>query len=90
MHYFFKHNYRLTYVSLTLFSTSRYFFIRGVSKDSLTLNSLPLFSIPCQVGLVVSMSASHTVSREFASRPGHTKDHHKNGTNCLPAWHAIR
>ena len=22
---------------------------------------------------------------EFASRPGHTKDHHKNGTNFLPA-----
>ena len=20
----------------------------------------------------------------------HTKDHHKNGTNCLPAWHAVR
>ena len=19
-----------------------------------------------------------------------TKDHHKNGTNCLPAWHAMR
>ena len=31
------------------------------------------------------MSASRTVGREFASRPGHTKDHHKNGTNCLPA-----
>ena len=27
---------------------------------------------PCRVGLVVSMSASHTVGREFASRPGHT------------------
>ena len=26
-----------------------------------------------------------TVGRGFASRPGHTKDHHKNGTNCLPA-----
>ena len=36
------------------------------------------------------MSASHTVGREFASRPGDTKDHHKNGTNCLPAWHAMR
>ena len=41
-------------------------------------------------GLVVSVSASHTVGREFASRTGHTKDHHKNGTNCLPAWHAMR
>ena len=45
---------------------------------------------PCRVGLVVSVSASHTVGREFASRPGHTKDHLKNGTNCLPAWHAMR
>ena len=40
---------------------------------------------PCRVGSVGSMSASRTVGREFASRPGHTKDHHKNGTNCLPA-----
>ena len=31
------------------------------------------------------MSASRTVGRELASRPSHTKDHHKNGTNCLPA-----
>ena len=40
---------------------------------------------PCRVGSVGSVSASRTVSREFASRPGHIKDHHKNGTNCLPA-----
>ena len=45
---------------------------------------------PCRVGSVGSVSASDTVGREFASRPGHTKDHHKNGTNCLPAWHAMR
>ena len=45
--------------------------------------------LPCWVGLVFSVSAPHTVGREFASRPGHTKDHHKNGTNCLPAWHAM-
>ena len=42
-----------------------------------------------RVGSVGSVSASHTVGREFASRPGHTKDH-KNGTNCLLAWHAMR
>ena len=36
----------------------------------------------CRDGLVVSVSASHT---PWAS---HTKDHHKNGTNCLPAFHA--
>ena len=40
---------------------------------------------PCRFGSVGSVSASRTVGREFASRPGHTKDHHKNGTNCLPA-----
>ena len=34
--------------------------------------------------------SGHMVGREFASRPGHTKDHHKNGTNCLPARHAMR
>ena len=41
--------------------------------------------ILCRVGLVISVSTSHTVGREFVSRPGHTKDHHKNGTNCLHA-----
>ena len=40
---------------------------------------------PCRVGSVGGVSAYRTVGREFASRPGHTKDHHKNGTNCLPA-----
>ena len=40
---------------------------------------------PCWVGSVGSVSASRTLGREFASWPGHTKDHHKNGTNCLPA-----
>ena len=37
-------------------------------------------------GLVVS--ASYAVGCGFAPRPGHTKDHNKNGTNCLPAMHA--
>ena len=48
------------------------------------------YKYPYRVGLVVRLSASHTVGCEFASRPGHTKDHHKNGTNCLPAWYAMR
>ena len=45
---------------------------------------------PTRVGLVVSVSASHTIGREFDSRPGHTKDHHKMvqtaslfGTQCI-------
>ena len=37
---------------------------------------------------VVCMSASHTVGREFAPRPGHTKDHHKNGADC--SLHAMQ
>ena len=41
---------------------------------------------PCRVGLVVSVSASHSVGRGFASRPGHTNDHHNN---CLAALHAM-
>ena len=40
---------------------------------------------PCRIGSVGSVSASRTVGREFASRPGYTKDQNKNGTNCLPA-----
>ena len=36
----------------------------------------------CRIGLMVSVSASHTAGRGFAFRPGHTKDHHKNVTNC--------
>ena len=44
--------------------------------------------LPCRVDLVVSVSASHTVACELASRPGHTKEHHKNSTKCLPALHA--
>ena len=38
-------------------------------------------------GLVVSESTSHVVGRGFAAQPGHTKDHHRDGTNCLPALH---
>ena len=38
---------------------------------------------PRLYGLVVSVSASHVVGSGFAPRSGHTKDHHKNGTNCL-------
>ena len=44
---------------------------------------------PCRVGLLVSVSASQTVGCGFASRSDHTKDH-KNGTNCLTAWHLMR
>ena len=40
-----------------------------------------------QDGSVVIVFASHRVGH---TQPGHTKDHHKNGTNYLPAWHAMR
>ena len=32
---------------------------------------------------------TRTVGRGFMSWPGHTKDHHRNGTNCLPARNAL-
>ena len=48
----------------------------------------PFDHTPFLVGLVVSVSASHTAGRGFAYRQGHTKYHHKNGTNCLHALHA--
>ena len=57
------------------------------------MNITYVFAFNTCLGFLVSVgsvSASHTVGREFASQPGHTKDHHKNGTNCLPAWHAMR
>ena len=38
-----------------------------------------------RVGVVVSVSGSLVVGHGFASRPGHTKDHHKNDTNCSPS-----
>ena len=44
--------------------------------------------IPRRFDLVVSMSTLHAVGPWFAPQPGHTNDHHKNGTNRLPAEHA--
>ena len=37
-----------------------------------------------------SVSVTYAVGRGFAPRPGHTKDRYKNGTICIPAWHAVR
>ena len=55
-------------------------------KDHCLFYNLTISKVkPCRVGLVVSVSASHTVGRGFAPMSGHTKDHHKNGTDCLPA-----
>ena len=61
----------------------------GTARVLLNRNGTLTFQTKLLQGLVVSLSASHTVDHEFASRPGHTKDHHKNGTNHLPAWHAM-
>ena len=52
-----------------------------------------MFCQPCRnnvAKLAVSVSSSRVVLREFAPRPDHIKDLHKNGTNCLPqaAWRA--
>ena len=45
---------------------------------------------PCRYGLVaiVHVSASCAVGHGFAYLPGHTKDHHTNGTNRRTAWPA--
>ena len=37
--------------------------------------------------IIVIVSVS-VVSRGFMPQPGHTKDHHKNVNNYLPAWQA--
>ena len=44
-------------------------------------------TVPRRDGKVVSVSASPAEGRWFASRLGHTKDQHTNGTNCLLACH---
>ena len=59
-------------------------------EHTVCLTLLLSFPEPCRVCLVVSVSASHTVGRGLSYRSGHTKDHHENGTNCLPVWHAMR
>ena len=57
-------------------------------KNRISIHGYP--SINIKLALQVLLCHSHTVGSEFASRPGHTKDHHKNGTYCLPAWHTMR
>ena len=42
---------------------------------------------PCRVGLMASVSASHTVGRGFAFRLGHTKDHYNKSANALALCH---
>ena len=61
-----------------------------VHTDRFSHGQVTCGAVPCWVGSVGSVFASRAVGREFASRPGHTKDHHKHGTNCLPVWHAMR
>ena len=49
-----------------------------------------IYSLPRRVGLVVRVSASHAVGREFASRPVHTKHHYKMvQTAFLHGTHAL-
>ena len=53
----------------------QYFYVKYVSLFE---------TVRCRVGLVVSMSTSYTEGRVFASRPGHTKDHHKKWYRLPP------
>ena len=47
-----------------------------------------LIKTDCIEITLFSMSVSHRVGGGLAPQPGHTKDHHQNGTNCLLALHA--
>ena len=57
-------------------------------RFSIGLSRVRRTNRPRRDGLMVSLSASHALCGGFAPRSGQNKDHHKNGTNCLPAWHA--
>ena len=76
----------------TMEKTHKIYNTKDVKKysNNTCISCVKLSIRPCRVGSVSSVSASGMVGCEFASRPGHSKDHHKNGTNCLPAWHAVR
>ena len=79
--YFF---YQTTEVNTDLQTIYIYYMSRKLYLIALTLGS----GTSQVTALGWHMSASHVVGCGFASRPGHTKDHHKNGTNCLPTLHA--
>ena len=60
-----------------------------ISQDACT-HQKKSFILTSRVRLVVSVSASHAVGHRFGPSLDHTKDHHKNGRNCLPAsMHAL-
>ena len=52
------------------------------------LHNIFRYDLQCHEGSVVSMSTSHEEGLRFTPQLGHTKDHHKNGTDYLPAWQA--
>ena len=55
---------------------------------SLLTHYVLIFHNHVGLALWLACPSLNVVGCEFASRLGHTKDHHKNGTNCLPALHA--
>ena len=50
--------------------------------------SMKLLTMSRWLTVVVNTSSSHEVGHGFVSPWVHSKDHHKNCTNCLPVWHA--
>ena len=62
--------------------------LRQTQKDTGWAWACVLSRTPFISYLSLIMSASHAVGQVFASRQGHTKDHHNNGTSCLPALHS--
>ena len=82
----------VTFIELTSFFSC---ILCGCNEGhTLSINTLPLHDILIEIqnnvprpgGLLVSVSASYAVGLGF--EPGHTKDHHGNGTNCLLACYA--
>ena len=70
------------YVCLISQSNDRYIWQNDINVD------ISIEKKKNRDGSVVSVSACHVEGHGNPSQPGHTKDHHKYGTNCLPAWHA--
>ena len=76
--------------SLRSITIYRWHTVRTTVETTRRRNILDVKSIALRRdGLVDSVSASHAVGPVLASRPSHNKDHHKHGTNCPPACHAV-
>ena len=51
------------------------------------LSNMICRGLPRRDDIVASLYATHALGGEFANRRGYNKDHHRNGTYCLPVAH---